>query len=307
MTVTEGRFNELSKKVNDIGERLAKIEGANGPVETRRGKLTPWLPIGVPIVALIALMATVSIHLDNKIGASQRDIQAIGTRLGKLEDAIKVLSSQQSNQTQKLIHDLLSVAKTATNPTIATKAIQVATVLAKTLREEKHPATPEFFQSSIEVLNEVTPRVAKTTFATRIALAEYRSSLEPVPELKPPIVFLFGKYGAEITGSGYTFRGISYDATNVTEENFKLEPPNSEKRLSLIIITDAMVKGGHQTLDGLTWVNVVFIGTKIAYHGGPVQLVNVRFINCSFEAPPSSNSAKVADYVALWQAKLKVS
>jgi hypothetical protein len=57
-----------------------------------------------PVVGLIALMATVGIHLDNKIGSVQ-------TKLGKIDAAVKVLGDNQKNPTKQLVHDLLEAAK----------------------------------------------------------------------------------------------------------------------------------------------------------------------------------------------------
>jgi hypothetical protein len=98
---------------------------------------------------MIAIAVTIGIHLDNKIGTVQQDMQGISKRLGKVEDALKVLGNQQSDQTQKLIHDLLSAAQKATDPMLAARAVQASSTLIAGLREEKRPASPDFFQATV--------------------------------------------------------------------------------------------------------------------------------------------------------------
>jgi len=61
----------------------------------------------------------------------------LDAKLDKLEDVIKVISSQQSDQTQKLVHDLLATAKNTSSPELSTKAILAAASLTKTLQRKK--------------------------------------------------------------------------------------------------------------------------------------------------------------------------
>jgi hypothetical protein len=72
MTITETRFNKLVERVHEIAERVAKVEAVNAHNDRHRQRpsnLKEWLPVGAPIVALIAVTITIGIHLDNKIGA----------------------------------------------------------------------------------------------------------------------------------------------------------------------------------------------------------------------------------------------
>jgi hypothetical protein len=39
----------------------------------------------------------------------------------------------------------------------------------------------------------------------------------------------------------------------------------------------------NQTLDPFVWTDVVFLGTRIRYLGGPVTFRNIQFINCTFD------------------------
>jgi hypothetical protein len=61
-----------------------------------------------------------------------------------------------------------------------------------------------------------------------------------------------------------------------------------------------------ETLDGIHWSGVTFIGTHIKYRGGQLDLDHVTFIGCTFEAPDTDQGAKFANYVALSEPRLQI-
>ena len=72
-----------------------------------------------------------------------------------------------------------------------------------------------------------------------------------------------------------------------------LLPPSSRAFADNIRIENLTIEGAAQTLDGIHWRNVTFIGTRLRYEGGPIDLQNVQFVRCSFglttddrDAPP---------------------
>ena len=56
---------------------------------------------------------------------------------------------------------------------------------------------------------------------------------------------------------------------------------------------------GTQQLDGLKFVNMVFVNMHIVYYGGPVLLDNVKFVDCTFEFSPNKYGEQLANGVAL--------
>jgi len=54
------------------------------------------------------------------------------------------------------------------------------------------------------------------------------------------------------------------------------------------------VTGGDVSIDAMQIRNVVFIGTKIFYDGGPVQMENAYFVNCIFVMKPAPKSRGLA-------------
>jgi len=49
-------------------------------------------------------------------------------------------------------------------------------------------------------------------------------------------------------------------------------------------VRKTVVIGGSQTLDRSIWELVIFSGVRLKYHGGPLVLDQVQFINCTY--PP---------------------
>ncbi len=109
-----------------------------------------WIPGIAVLVALLGVGVPVAIYLNTRVDSVKSDVSGLNTKLDKLNSAVMAPSNQQSDQTQKLIHDLLATAAIAKNLPTAAKAVEVASQLTATLRKEKRPASPAFFQSAID-------------------------------------------------------------------------------------------------------------------------------------------------------------
>jgi hypothetical protein len=70
-------------------------------------------------------------------------------------------------------------------------------------------------------------------------------------------------------------------------------------------------RGASQTLDGIHWHDITFVGVHIIYRGGDLDLQNVRFVNCTFEVPTrtpqNSRVERFIDYAALGETQLSFS
>jgi len=261
--------------------------------------------------------------LNVKIDAANKDLfeklARIETRATKLEGAVKTLGDQQSDPLKTVIHDLLASAAYALpqKPEVAARAIGVADGLLATLMKEKRPAEPEYFQQTISVMNELNQRIprSKTTgdrtegtglrtavYSTKISLAKYRSVLESVP----PIAGLTWLIFTPDATSGQFIKGpihlnqVNFDFSFLGQrEAIKIVPPLKGLLSENVVVENAYIKGGYDVLDGIHWRNVVFIGSHIIYRGGELELRNVRFVNCTFEVPPSEHGDKFVNYAAL--------
>jgi len=130
-------------------------------------------------------------RIETKLDTINDKLTAMGTRVEKLDSAVQVISSKQDDQTQKVVHDILSTICDTTNPDRASQLLTVDDSLVTTLKNDMRPATPGFFQVEINSLNQIDKTHAHLpeAFATRLALAEYRSSQESVPDNRAALIF----------------------------------------------------------------------------------------------------------------------
>ena len=290
-------------------ERLDELE--KRVTSTEHPKWTHWIPIGAPVIGLVAVIVTLGLYLDSKIGVLQKDAGAdrlaINTRIDKMDAAIKALTSQQSDQTQKLIQSLLAAAKTSAQTGFATRATQAAATLTTTLKQGKRPAIPDFFQIATKDIRELSqrrePDVKTAAFAAQEQLAEYRSALVPLPQDFGVWTFKPMPHAVKVFPNSQVVGGF-LDVSAVSGDAFVVGA--ATRRYPLPFVQDSIVKGGIQTLDGFEWKHVTFIGTHIRYKGGEVKLENAVFINCTFDLPRNLEGTRVAEYATLLLPSLTV-
>ncbi len=95
--------------------------------------------------------------------------------------------------------------------------------------------------------------------------------------------------------------GNYVDATLMPDTSEILLPPSTRVMADGVRVDGLTIAGAAQTLDGVRWKNVTFIGTRLRYEGGEVSLQNVRFTNCTFGFSTDDRGARLADAIALGQ------
>ena len=95
--------------------------------------------------------------------------------------------------------------------------------------------------------------------------------------------------------------GKYIDATLMPDTSEILLPPSTRVMADGVRVDGLTIAGAAQTLDGIRWKNVTFIGTRLRYEGGEVSLQNVRFTNCTFGFSTDDRGARLADAIALGQ------
>lgn len=282
-------------------ERVDEIEKT---IHTSRGWAKGALAIVVVLGGLIIWF--VQSEFIPAVHRMQETLESHKERLAKLQDAIAVLSNQQSEQTQKLIHDLLAAANKTGNSAVIAKALAISTSLTVTLRQEQRPASPEFFKTTMQNVGALRqkgqgqPELLTVLHKFKVNLAAYRSSLEPLPSEMGQFTFGSMEHALIISDSKTAiFRGGRWDFTKVTGDAIVLKGNTRN-----ITFEDNVIKGGNQSLDGIHWKDVTFIGTHIRYKGGALNIENVHFVNCTFDAPDTARGDQLIDYAALAQNKL---
>jgi hypothetical protein len=96
------------------------------------------------------------------------------------------------------------------------------------------------------------------------------------------------------------------DARNLSEFAEILLPPSSRLLVDNVRVQNLTIEGGAQTLDGFHWKNVTFIGTRIRYEGGEVDLRNVHFLRCRFGFSTDEPGSRLANAIALGQSSIVI-
>jgi hypothetical protein len=191
----------------------------------------------------------------------------------------------------------------------AVASLESASALLSNAGPLKVPANPKFFETAVALLNNldhspVTAQIASDVHAARVALAEYRSALEPAPTISGPTRWLNSAVGPQYKllcegGSHIVWTGDS------TSDMFIILPP-SPPRLVTMEFDGCVIEKGQQTLDLAAWRNITFVNMKLFYKGGNMILDHVRFVNCTFAFVSNNHSRRVLDYAALNQSSLRV-
>jgi hypothetical protein len=95
--------------------------------------------------------------------------------------------------------------------------------------------------------------------------------------------------------------GNYFDATLMPETAEIILPPATRLFVDDVRVEGLTFEGASQTLDGIHWKNVTFIGTRLRYEGGQVSLSNVRFVRCTFGFSTDERGARLASAIALGQ------
>lgn len=101
-------------------------------------------------------------------------------------------------------------------------------------------------------------------------------------------------------------RGNFLDASLMPDTSEILLPPETRQLTDGVRVENLTIAGASQTLDGIHWSNVTFIGTRLRYEDGPLDLQNVRFVHCTFGFPSDARGAQIASAIALGQTSLTI-
>lgn len=242
-------------------------------------------------------------RIDDKLTPGNAKLTELLERTSTIEGEVKVLLAQKS---------IAASGKYAAQgkTTLAVEAMQKAASTFAAASEKKLPAPPEYFVDSIEIVNGVAqaPHAAQLSQGlqnVRLSLAQYRSSLV-VAQVPYEHKVIVGPNSGLTPGKPFTMKGGYFDITQLPRDFVQSVPPNTFTLADNVNIQGATIVGGMQTLDGIHWSGVTFIGTHIKYRGGQLDLDHVTFVACTFDAPNNNRGAQFANYVALMEPQLQI-
>jgi hypothetical protein len=208
-----------------------------------------------------------------------------------------------------------------------------AASMATAMRLESRPAQAEFFGASLGELDRALAAGSSDAdmmdhvTQARIALAELRSSQNGGAEtqaanddIAPIATNAMGvkrdvnkvSIGAprELAADSVlnpAMLGATYlDATLMPDTSEILLPPATRAFADNVRVENLTIAGAAQTLDGIHWRNVTFVGTHLRYESGELDLENVHFANCRFGFLSNKGGARLADAIALGQTSIAI-
>ncbi len=205
-------------------------------------------------------------------------------------------------------------------------------------RLQSRAAQPELFVVALAQLDHILKqrpddaRLLEHVTLARISLAEFRSSMSPAlaapPDGTPSVTTSTVKGGdvmhlvttysksvgltspREIAANQLVDRallgGNYLDATLMPDTAEILLPPSTRSFADHIRVEDVTILGAAQTLDGIRWRNVTFVGTRLRYEGGQLDLQNVQFVRCRFGFPADDRGARLANAIVLGRTSFKI-
>jgi hypothetical protein len=261
-----------------------------------------------------------------KLDSIEEKLDGMGARVGTLDAAVRIISSKQSNQTQELIQELLNSATASRDLPIAKKSIEIASQLTESLREKKQPAPPSFFQDAFNSASQSKrPELQKASFNVQRQLAEYRSTLQETPAISRLMAMISAGQGTEPDDDLTKGKGIYgvfsgpvnlQPGVNMVSDGAVLNgtpigaslfhAPSKSIASNRITVSGFIIFAQSQDLDGVIWKDVTFVNTHILYNGGDVELQNVKFINCTFDAPINEHGERLLQYAAVLEPSLSI-
>jgi hypothetical protein len=187
-------------------------------------------------------------------------------------------------------------------------AVDRADTILTTERLISAGAQPDFFAPALTALDRLLAkrpgdsRLFEHVTLARISLAEFQSSLVPEP-VQPSVAKRIAIGVPREIAAGEkldpaSFGGQILDATLMPDTAEVLLPPSSRAFTDNVRVENLMIEGAAQTLDGIRWRNVTFVGTRVRYENGELDLQGVQFVRCRFGFTTNDRGARLATAIA---------
>ena len=283
----------------------------------RRESLAPRMPLWARYIVWILLLAvggtlvwegTARLLHPARKSAPQEISAAVGAR----QPATPSWQRDVASSLEAAMHEA-----GAGNITQAEVGIVRAAAIVTAAKVRSQIALPDFFDGVITQLDRTVaaapenPRLTEHAMLMRIELAQLRSAWESAraePRIPSEKVAINSPHSVArgSTLDPASIGGNFLDATLMPSSAEILEPPFSRLFVDDVRVENLTLAGAAQTLDGIHWRNVTFIGTRLRYQGGEVNLHSVRFVRCTFGFANGGRGARLATAVALGQSSIVI-
>jgi hypothetical protein len=282
----------------------------------RRHRRRPFLSRRLTRYAAIALAAVLTITLAWRgIGWTTHPHDVTGSvssgSYSPIPAGVSPAADPRASGWQREFNDALdSAAQEVSSGQIGAGEVAVdrAETILTTERLISAEAPAEFFAPALTGLDRLLAqrpddsRLFEHVTLARISLAEFQSSLTPEPaqaaDEKRVAIGLPREVTAGETINAASFGGRVVDASLMPDSSEILLPPSSRSFANNVRVENVIMEGAAQTLDGLHWRNVTFVGTRLRYEGGDLDLQDVQFVRCRFGFKTDDRGARLATAIA---------
>ncbi len=303
-----------SAETTKLKERVKALEnaGQNSSWLQNHQVLTWLLTMSIPVVGMgLTIWLAVLPHLEHyqelqiKTEVSDALKEPLG-KIDKMETDIASINGTLKAWSPLMVPQILKRSATLSDKELLDSLTQLKNV-AELATTEKVPSSTKDVTSIGKRLIQFTSDnsgIAALAWDTTTSFLQYRSALNGLtpPDalasakpLEPNYHTLYswglapGYERPKVASSGLTVPANQAAAAGLIGEDFNKGRPNGPAFL--------VVTGGGVTLDKMHLRNVIFVNVHVVYSGGPVQLQNVSFLNCTFQVAPVTNGRQFAEAV----------
>jgi hypothetical protein len=297
---------ETSALLEKLTGRVTAIEKKLDAEKPESSDRIPTVALGVSILSLIAvpialfawlephlhadLRNDVTIEVTNQlkdplkqIGDIAGDVREIKGKLAVLDPLIRDLTMRRisdagnlnSNELVALLPELASLAKIAKTESVKVKPEDVEKVGKKLVEI----GSPDAWYTAIDFVNYKS--FLNVSLSVKVSNVIGTGTLTTIYETHPPS----GMQSPRISIAGAVFKEKAAQFRPIAGPD-----PNE----SLPVGNDwIMLKGGGEITDGYEMKKVILQNVFVSYHGGPLRMQDVYFLNCTFDVRQQSNGQRL--------------
>lgn len=275
-----------------------------------QARMPGWARILI-VILCAAMLGTVAWQYAARLMQPTRKSPAIETATKTTLPAHAEWQTEVSNSLEVAAREA-----SAGDITQAEVAMDRAVAFVTAARIKSQASKPEFFEAAIGQLERIVAthpengRLREHAALMQLELAELRSSVEPAPtqsgNLNRVAINSPREIGRDATLDPGSLGESTLDASLMPSSSEILEPPSTRLFADNVRVEDLTIRGAAQTIDGMHWKNVTFIGTRLRYEGGEVDLQNVRFVRCTFGFTTDERGARLATAIARGQSSIVI-
>ena len=298
---------ELQKVHNKIDRIAGELRSAINAIPLQQSKRSPWWDVGILAAVFavpIGLSTLLEPHLHNDMKADISNEVSV-----QLKDPIKQISEMNANISDingrlKILDPLVQQLITQQMQKAQSLSPKQISSIAPELGNFAHVAKSNGLELPLTLVSDTGKKLVDAsrsfpdTWIPVMSFLNYKSFITP-----PSDTPLYANTNIELT-TKYNVNPPPGDHLPKARIPAAVVPKDQAARLDFIgkDLNEGLpvgnayifIEGGGVILDNMDMRNVVFTNVHIVYHGGPLKMANVFFVNCRFDVDRKSNGQNFA-------------